>query len=116
MMQCFEKYETKPSPSKPKSWVSWSIYEIVYEITFLDELLAYSLWNTIIKQPFPVSSEHLIKSMADRMASEGYRDVGYEYVIIDDCWLASERDQNGRLVPDPNRFPSGIKNLSDYVR
>ena len=54
--------------------------------------------------------------MADRMASEGYRDLGYEYVIIDDCWLASVRDQNGRLVPDPNRFPSGKKNLSDYVR
>nr|XP_022293640.1 alpha-N-acetylgalactosaminidase-like [Crassostrea virginica] len=67
------------------------------------------------RDPENCISEHLIKSMADRMASEGYRDLGYEYVIIDDCWLASERDQNGRLVPDPNRFPSGIKNLSDYV-
>lgn len=54
--------------------------------------------------------------MADIMAANGYRDAGYEYVIIDDCWLGPERDTNGRLVPDPNRFPSGIKNLSAYVK
>lgn len=61
-------------------------------------------------------SEHLIKAMADIMAANGYRDAGYEYVIIDDCWLGPVRDTNGRLVPDPNRFPSGIGNLSAYVR
>lgn len=53
--------------------------------------------------------------MADLLASEGYKDVGYEYVNIDDCWLAKQRDSNGKLVPDPNRFPSGIKALADYV-
>ena len=49
------------------------------------------------------------------MVSEGYRDVGYEYVNIDDCWPAMERDKDGRLVADPVRFPSGIKALSRYV-
>ena len=28
-------------------------------------------------------SEHLIKQMADHLAEDGYRDVGYEYVSID---------------------------------
>lgn len=50
------------------------------------------------------------------MASQGYKEAGYEYVIIDDCWLANERDSDGRLQPDPIRFPSGIKALADYVR
>ena len=61
-------------------------------------------------------SENLYKNMADIMVSEGYKDVGYEYVNIDDCWSAKERDPKTlRLLPDPERFPSGIKALADYV-
>ena len=54
-------------------------------------------------------------TMADHIVSDGYKDAGYEYVSIDDCWLAMERDSKGRLQPDPERFPSGIKALADYV-
>ncbi len=57
-----------------------------------------------------------MKDMADQVSAGGYKDVGYEYIIIDDCWLAKERDPQGRLQPDPQRFPSGIKALADYVR
>jgi len=53
--------------------------------------------------------------MADRLAEDGWRDLGYKYVNIDDCWSAKQRDAAGRLVPDPERFPSGIKALADYV-
>ena len=53
--------------------------------------------------------------MADLVASEGYAEAGYKYIIVDDCWLAKERDAYGRLQPDPQRFPSGIKALADYV-
>lgn len=54
--------------------------------------------------------------MADKMVSDGYLDAGYEYIMIDDCWAAKERDANNRLQADPERFPSGIKALADYVR
>jgi hypothetical protein len=64
---------------------------------------------------FMMNSEQLIHRTADLMVSEGYAAVGYEYVIIDDCWLTKERDSEGRLQPDPERFPSGIKALADYV-
>jgi Alpha galactosidase A len=60
-------------------------------------------------------SEKLFMQMADLMVSEGYKEAGYEYVNIDDCWFASERDSNHRLQPDPERFPSGIRALADYV-
>lgn len=53
--------------------------------------------------------------MADLMVSDGYLDAGYEYIIIDDCWASKKRDENNRLQPDPDRFPSGIKALADYV-
>jgi len=53
--------------------------------------------------------------MADVMASEGYREAGYQYIAVDDCWLANTRDEFGRLQPDPTRFPSGMKSLANYV-
>lgn len=58
--------------------------------------------------------EELIRRTADAMVANGMRDAGYVYVNIDDCWQG-ERDADGFLQPDPQRFPSGIKALSDYV-
>ena len=58
--------------------------------------------------------EDLIRSMADTIVSSGMRDLGYEYVNLDDCWQV-ERDADGTIVPDPERFPSGIGVLADYM-
>ncbi|XP_030335482.1 alpha-N-acetylgalactosaminidase [Strigops habroptila] len=60
-------------------------------------------------------SETLFFEMADRLAEDGWRELGYKYINIDDCWSAKKRDAAGRLVPDPERFPRGIKALADYV-
>jgi alpha-galactosidase len=59
-------------------------------------------------------SETLVREIADAMVSSGMRDAGYEYVVIDDCWQV-ERGDDGLIVPDPERFPSGMKALADYV-
>lgn len=59
--------------------------------------------------------EELFMEMADVMVKEGWKDAGYEYVCIDDCWSSHKRDAQGRLQADPKRFPSGIKKLADYV-
>ncbi|KAK2528803.1 Gla [Columba guinea] len=64
--------------------------------------------------PHRCVSERLFVEMADVMVAEGWRDAGYEFVCIDDCWMAPTRDQQGRLQPDPKRFPSGIRKLADY--
>ena len=54
--------------------------------------------------------------MADRLVADGYAAAGYDYITIDDCWPEHERDnKTGRLLPDHERFPSGIKALADYV-
>jgi alpha-galactosidase len=70
-------------------------------------------WNSWNKFGCDVS-EQLIRSVADAMISSGLKDAGYQYVVIDDCWQVS-RDDSGNIVPDPQRFPSGIKALADYV-
>eukprot|EP01099_Mayorella_cantabrigiensis_P002237 TRINITY_DN1991_c0_g1_i1.p1 TRINITY_DN1991_c0_g1~~TRINITY_DN1991_c0_g1_i1.p1 ORF type:complete len:400 (-),score=90.59 TRINITY_DN1991_c0_g1_i1:19-1107(-) len=59
-------------------------------------------------------SEDLIKQTADALVWTGLAKLGYVYVNIDDCWQVS-RDQQGNIVADPQRFPSGMKALADYV-
>jgi len=58
--------------------------------------------------------EDLVKETADAMASSGMAELGYEFVVIDDCWQI-DRDKDGYIIADPERFPSGIKALVDYV-
>lgn len=60
--------------------------------------------------------ESSIRETADALVSSGLKDLGYDYVVIDDCWsVKSERDSDGNLVADPEKFPSGMKSLCDYV-
>ncbi|MGC1686665.1 MAG: glycoside hydrolase family 27 protein [Candidatus Acidiferrales bacterium] len=70
-------------------------------------------WNSWNRFACDVS-ESLIKSITDAMVSSGLKDAGYQYVVIDDCWQI-KRDAAGNIVADPDRFPSGIKSLADYV-
>src|SRR3954471_12651328 len=60
-------------------------------------------------------SEQLIKQTADFFVSSGMKAAGYDYVNIEDCWMTHSRDSGGRLVPDPAKFPDGIKGTADYV-
>lgn len=73
--------------------------------------MGWNSWNTFGSN----INEELIKGIADKFIELGLKDAGYEYVVIDDCWAERERDKNGNLVPDKNKFPNGIKPVSDYV-
>lgn len=60
-------------------------------------------------------NEEVVRQTADAMVAKGYRDAGYTLVSVDDCWMSLERDSSGRLQPDPQKFPSGMKALGDYL-
>src|SRR3954451_18062713 len=60
-------------------------------------------------------NEAMVKGMADLFVSSGLKDAGYQYVNLDDCGALPQRDAMGKLVPDPARFPNGIKAVADYV-
>ena len=73
--------------------------------------MGWNSWNTFSEN----INEALIRSTADAMVDQGLLAAGYQYLIIDDCWSMRQRDNQGRLVPDPEKFPSGMKALADYV-
>ena len=53
--------------------------------------------------------------IADAMDTNGMREAGYNYIVLDDAWMATSRDAEGNLVADPAKFPSGMKALGDYL-
>lgn len=73
--------------------------------------MGWNSWNTFGGK----ISEQLIFDTADKLVETGLKDLGYEYLVIDDCWSLRERDENGRLVADPQKFPHGMKAVADYV-
>ncbi|XP_012269897.1 alpha-N-acetylgalactosaminidase isoform X2 [Athalia rosae] len=84
----------------PMGWLSWERFRC----------------NTDCKNdPDNCIRDQLFRTMTDIIVAEGYADLGYEYVNIDDCWMERERSYDGVLVPDRQRFPYGMKNLADYV-
>ena len=73
--------------------------------------MGWNSWNTFTEN----INEDLVKETVDSMKEQGFLEAGYEYVVMDDCWSLKERDSEGKLVADPEKFPGGIKALADYV-
>jgi len=83
--QKFEELAKKP----PMGWNSWNKFECKI-------------------------NETVVKEVADALVSSGMKNAGYQYIIVDDCWQIG-RDSLGNILADPERFPSGIKSLVDYI-
>ncbi|GAB5586174.1 hypothetical protein Unana1_01074 [Umbelopsis nana] len=72
-------------------------------------------WNSWNKYQCNVN-ETVIVNVANAIVSSGLKDLGYHYVNIDDCWALKQRDNTTQqIVPDPVKFPSGIKGVADKV-
>ena len=53
--------------------------------------MGWNTWNTFGQN----ITEQLVMESADAMVEKGYKDAGYEYIVIDDCWSLKQRDENG---------------------
>uniref|UniRef100_A0A1A8J3P2 Alpha-galactosidase n=2 Tax=Nothobranchius kuhntae TaxID=321403 RepID=A0A1A8J3P2_NOTKU len=84
----------------PMGWLAWERYRCDIDCEH---------------DPKNCISENLFIDMADRLFEDGWKELGYVYVNIDDCWSLKTRDKQGRLQPDPKRFPGGIRKLSRYM-
>lgn len=82
-----------------------------FENIALTPPMGWNSWNTFKCDDV---NENVIKETADAMVSRGLKSAGYEYIVIDDCWQIG-RDENGYIIVDKKKFPSGIKALADYI-
>ncbi len=74
--------------------------------------MGWNTWNTFGSN----ISDSLVRESADAFVDLGLKAAGYQYVVIDDCWSLRRRDaRTCRIVPDPEKFPDGMKALADYV-
>ena len=80
---------TDLAPTPPMGWMTWNFF------------------GTNI-------NENIIREIADAMVNNGMVKAGYDHIMIDDGWQGG-RDNKNNMIPDPQKFPSGIKALADYV-
>ena len=59
--------------------------------------MGWNSWNTFQTN----INEKMVMEMADDMVKSGMKDAGYTYLVLDDGWMAKERDADGNLVADP---------------
>ena len=60
------------------------------------------------------NTEELTKAMADKIVELGLDKLGYSYCVLDDGCYKPERE-DGKLVNEPKKFPSGFRALADYI-
>ncbi|MEO9022136.1 MAG: glycoside hydrolase family 27 protein [Ginsengibacter sp.] len=77
------------APTPPMGWMTWNFF------------------GTNI-------NENIVREIADAMVNSGMVKSGYDHIMIDDGWQGG-RDNKNNMIPDPKKFPSGIKALVDYV-
>ncbi|RWS24270.1 uncharacterized protein B4U80_06291 [Leptotrombidium deliense] len=97
---CLADDDHKSWFTPPMGWLSWEHFQCNTDCS--------SDANNCI-------SENLFKQMAEAMIVDGYLEAGYNRINIDDCWMEKHRDGNNALNADKNRFPNGIKHLSDFM-
>jgi len=71
-------------------------------------------WNSWNKFACDGVNETVLRETADAMAANGMQHVGYQYIVIDDCWQIG-RDSAGNIIVDASKFPHGIGALADYI-
>ena len=72
--------------------------------------LGYSSWNDCASEV----TEARIKNVTQNLIVTGLASKGYIHVNVDEGWFL-KRDGNGDMVEDPDKFPSGMKALGDWI-
>lgn len=78
--------------------------------TFLPPTMGWSSWNTFALN----ISDKIIENQADAMVKTGLKDVGYQYINIDDGFWEG-RGKDGQLIINRKRFPNGMRAVADYI-
>ncbi|OBT38658.1 hypothetical protein VE00_11070 [Pseudogymnoascus sp. WSF 3629] len=72
--------------------------------------MGWNNWNSLACDV----SEDLLLSTSKKLIDLGLRDVGYDHVVLDDCWQ-DIRGEDGYVTPDKGKFPNGMRAISDQL-
>ena len=76
--------------------------------------MGWNSWNQFYCNGGDGLTAEALMKVADDIVATGLDEVGYEYVVLDDCFQDG-RDENGVIQVDAERFPDGIKPVADYI-
>lgn len=109
---CSESTEEGSEPPDPPVQTTEAVGVEEAEMLAPTPPMGWNSWNQVRCHDL---TEDVVRRAADSIVEHGLDEVGYEYVVVDDCWQAPTRDADGALVANPETFPSGMKALSDYI-
>ena len=75
--------------------------------------MGWNSWNSF--RCYDISEQKLLE-VADVLVASGMQRAGYDTFVIDDCWQAHSRGDDGRLRSHPKRFPSGMAALGEELK
>ena len=67
--------------------------------------LGFNTWNSF--GCAGLNAKVLVET-ADALVSTGLRDVGFNFVNTDDCWMSNDRAANGSQIANEAKFPGGL--------
>src|SRR5271154_2555600 len=81
--------------------------------------MGWNSWNSFAN----IVNSEIVQQQAKTLASNGMKEAGYEYVVIDEGWWRGERDAAGNIVVDPKRWPAiqpgqkdgDMANIAGYI-
>jgi hypothetical protein len=81
--------------------------------------MGWNSWNSFAN----IVNSEIIQQQAKALASNGMKEAGYEYVVIDEGWWLGTRDSAGNIVIDPKQWPAlkpgqrdgDMSNIAGYI-
>lgn len=70
-------------------------------------------WNSWNAYHCDVDADKVMQAAND-VVNKGFKDAGYNYIVVDDCWsVKSGRDNTThQIMPNTTTFPDGISGLA----
>lgn len=86
-------------------------FDVSKDLQMPRPFMGWISWNSVQSEV----SEEVVRRVADLFTEKGLKDCGWNTIVMDDWWHATERAADGRPQANAERFPHGVKAVGDYV-
>lgn len=64
--------------------------------------MGWNSWNSFAN----IVNSQIVQQQAQALATNGMKEAGYDYVVIDEGWWLGKRDAAGNIVVEPRQWPA----------